>query len=153
MTHEPLRLQPVRLAPLLRGIASTLALPDGVAVRVRCGAQASVLANPELLEQALLTVAENAAKYAASGEIALTARSLARNGTVRIEIRDTGPGMSADERERAVQRFYRGADDSGDGFGLGLAIAAEALSALDGELEIASEPGAGTSVAMTLKRA
>jgi two-component system OmpR family sensor kinase len=72
---------------------------------------------------------------------------------VRIEIRDTGPGMSAEECERALQRFYRRPDDTGDGFGLGLAIAEEAVKALGGEIEIASAPGAGTSVAMTLKRA
>jgi len=152
MTHEAPRVEAVQLAPFLREFTRSLAPPDGIAVRIRCGARTAVMANRELLEQALTSVAENALKYAAEGEIVFAARSLGRNGKVRLEVRDTGPGMTDEQRERALQRFYRG-DEEGDGFGLGLAIAAEAVAVLGGDLEISSGPEQGTTVAMTLRRA
>jgi PAS domain S-box-containing protein len=153
MTHEAPHVESVRLSPFLREFARSLALPNGTTVRVQCGSSTAVLANRDLLEQALTSVAENAAKYAGDGEIVFAARSLGRSGRVRLEVRDTGPGMTDEQRERAVQRFYRGGDEQGDGFGLGLAIAAEAVGVLGGDLEISSAPGAGTTVAMILRRA
>lgn len=153
MSQEPPRMERILLAPLLRDVAAAVSPADGVAVRVRCGSRTSITASRDLLEQALVSVAENAVRYATRGEIALTARSLDRNGTVRIEVRDTGPGMTPRDRDRAVERFHRGSDDTGDGFGLGLSIASQAVDVLGGELEIVSEPGEGTTVAMTLKRA
>jgi PAS domain S-box-containing protein len=152
MTHEAPRVEAVRLAPFLREFTSALNLPEGVRVRVHCSPKTAVLANRDLLEQALTSVAENAGKYAGKGEIVFTARSLARNGKVRLEVRDSGPGMTDEQRELALQRFYRG-DDSSDGFGLGLAIASEALAVVGGDVEIVSAPGKGTTVAMTLRRA
>ena len=53
--------------------------------------------------------------------------------------------MSNEEQKRAFQRFYRSSNGT-DGFGLGLAIAEEAVRAIDGTIELESEPGAGTRV-------
>jgi two-component system sensor histidine kinase BaeS len=53
--------------------------------------------------------------------------------------------MTPEERSHAFDRFYRGSDDR-DGFGLGLAIARQALTAVGGTIAIDSTPGSGTTV-------
>jgi signal transduction histidine kinase len=58
--------------------------------------------------------------------------------------------MSADDRARAFDRFYQGGDGARGGFGLGLAIVAESMRALDGRIELESELGAGTTIRLLL---
>jgi PAS domain S-box-containing protein len=151
MGQEQPRMEPTELAPLLESIASALPASPDVEVRVECSPRVTALANQELLEQALLNVAANAAKYVQRGRIEL--HSSARDGRVVVAISDTGPGMSKEDRERAFERFRRGDSDAGDGFGLGLAIAAQAVEALGGTIEIDSAPGKGTTVRLRLLRA
>jgi signal transduction histidine kinase len=62
-----------------------------------------------------------------------------------IEVRDTGVGMSVAERETATGRFVRGKANGADGFGVGLAIVQQAVTALGGALELDSAPGRGTT--------
>jgi signal transduction histidine kinase len=139
---------PVR--PLLEEVAGRLDLADGVEVSVQAAAEIGTLADRDLLRQAIANVAENSAKHTRSGEIVLEAR---QNGTMtEIEIRDTGPGMSDEEQARAFHRFFR-ASNGTDGFGLGLAIAEEAARAIDGTIELESEPGRGTRVRLAVPSA
>jgi PAS domain S-box-containing protein len=151
MGQEQPRMEPMRVAPLLEEIAAVLPAKADVDVRVECSPDIVALANIDLLEQAVLNVAANAAKYVDRGMIEL--RSAAADGRVVVAVSDTGPGMSADDRERAFDRFRRGSSDAGDGFGLGLAIAAEAVEALGGEIEIDTAPEKGTTVRLLLQRA
>jgi signal transduction histidine kinase len=112
--------------------------------------QTGALTDRDLLHRALANVAENSAKHTRKGEIVLEARE---NGTTtEIEIRDTGPGMTDEERARAFQRFYRSSKGT-DGFGLGLAIAEEAVLAIEGTIELESAPGAGTRVRVAVPSA
>lgn len=67
--------------------------------------------------------------------------------TVRIEVRDDGPGLPAGERDRIFEAFYT---TRPDGSGLGLSIVRRLVTDLDGELELESEPGRGTRVVVTL---
>jgi signal transduction histidine kinase len=60
--------------------------------------------------------------------------------------------MSEEAVERAFQRFYRFSNGT-DGFGLGLAIAEEAVRANDGTIKLESEPGAGTRVQLVVPSA
>src|SRR5438270_4577388 len=140
---EQPRLTVVPVRPLLEEIATRLDLPGGVEVSVRAPEQTGALADRDLLQRAIANVAENSAKHTRTGEIVLEARQ--NSSTTQIEIRDTGPGMTAEELARAFQRFYRSSNGT-DGFGLGLAIAEEAVRALGGTIELESEPGAGTRV-------
>jgi two-component system phosphate regulon sensor histidine kinase PhoR len=138
------RIEVVPLAPLLERAASHLRPGKGVTVRVECGDEVAVLANPDLLGQAVASIADNAVKYTRAGEIVLAGTQ--RTGdAVRIEVRDSGEGMRAELRDRAVERFYRGGAQA-DGFGLGLTIASEAVHVCGGKLEVESEPGRGTRV-------
>lgn len=148
-TAEPLRVQPVELSPLLHEVAASLQTGTEVEVDVVCGEELAALAERDLLERALANLAENAAAHTPRGSIVLAARS-AGEGFVAIEVRDTGSGMSPDERERSFERFYRAGSRGVEGFGLGLAIVREAVRVLNGTIEIESEPGIGTAVRLTL---
>ena len=59
--------------------------------------------------------------------------------------------MASAEAARVLDRFYRGGN--GSGYGLGLAIVREVARAIDAKVSIATEPGAGTTIALELERA
>jgi PAS domain S-box-containing protein len=145
---EAARVEIVKLAPLIADVAAGLRVAPNVRVTTRCGPQTAALANPGLLEQALTSVAGNAARYTSAGRIVLSASRAQRS--VRIRVRDTGRGMSPEEVRRAGERFFRGEAPDAGGFGLGLSIAQQAIEAMGGTLEIQSERGAGTTVEMIL---
>ena len=69
---------------------------------------------------------------------------------VRIVVRDTGPGMSDQELERAFEDFYT---TKPDGTGLGLSIVRRLVLDLEGSLKVETEPGVGTSVLVDLPAA
>src|SRR5204862_2107056 len=102
---EQPRLTVVQVRPLLEEIAGRLDPADGVEVSVRSSAAIGALADRELLERAIGNVAENSAKHTGTGEIVLEARQ--QGAITEVEISDTGPGMSGEERARAFQRVYR----------------------------------------------
>lgn len=87
---------------------------------------------------------------------AITVEAWADEGLVEIAVRDTGPGLSAEEQERVFERFVRG-DPSRQratgGAGLGLAIVAQLASAQGGRAWVESTPGEGARFAFTLPRA
>ena len=82
----------------------------------------SIVGHKPLLMQAASNLVHNAIKYAPQGghiAIALTSDGV----TAEIIVSDDGPGISADQREQALQRFHRlSPGDGGEGLGLGLAI-------------------------------
>ena len=69
------------------------------------------------------------------------------NGTIRVAVEDTGPGIAADQVERLFRPFVSG---DGGGTGLGLAIARELSHALGGSIELDSEPGRGSRFELLL---
>jgi signal transduction histidine kinase/HAMP domain-containing protein len=149
--EERPRLEPTVLEPLLREVADDLRPRDGVAVEVECPPGLAVNVNRDLLEQALRNLGENAAKHTPSGRVVLRAYPAGR--AVRVEVEDTGIGMSSETQRHVFDRFYRGADRDPEGFGLGLAIVRQAVRSLDGRIELDSAPGAGTRVRIVLERA
>lgn len=140
----------VPVAPLLDQVASALRARPGVRIAVDCPGALAVLGDSNLLEQALSSVASNAIQHTESGSV--TIRGRGDNGSVVIEVADTGPGIPLGERGRVFERFYR-AGDREDGFGLGLSIARNAVGALGGEIALDSQVGVGTIVRITLERA
>ncbi len=147
---ETPRAEVVALEPLLSGVGAGLRPATGVAVQVSCPHDLAVVTNHELVEQALVNVADNAAKYTSEGQITLAARRL--DGAVEIAVTDTGPGIPEEEQARVTERFYRGANAL-DGFGLGFAIVRSAIRALEGELAIGAADGGGTVVTIGLRPA
>lgn len=140
----------VALRPLLEGIAGGLRPGAGVNVRVLCPLDLVALTNKDLLEQALGNLAENAANFTEEGEVVLLASSL-DDGAVRIVVSDTGSGAELPS-ETDFERFYRDPASQGEGFGLGLAIASEALRVLRGSLVVEGGAG-GTRAFVTLPAA
>lgn len=108
--------------------------------------------DPVLIEQALVNILENAAKFTPdSAPIALSAREC--DGKIVVEVRDEGPGLDRHEAEQIFERFHRGerhADIAG-GSGLGLSIAKTFVEANGGAIEPLSEgPGRGTTMRIWL---
>ena len=108
--------------------------------------------DPILVEQALINVLDNAAKFGpVAAAIAISASVEAAK--LVITVRDQGPGLAAGENERIFERFYRGehhADIAG-GSGLGLAIAKVFVEANGGTIEALSDgPKRGTTMRIAL---
>ena len=150
---ETLRLERVELRPLLEQVAARVRAQGDVAVRITCPRSLAVAAQPELAEQIVSNLVDNASKLTEHGRILLRARS-APGGRVAIEVSDTGPGIDPADQEAVFERFSRGSDRRDrEGFGLGLAIVRQAVRALGGRVELESSPGAGTTVRVVLPSA
>jgi PAS domain S-box-containing protein len=140
---------PVRLVDLLTGVAEQARAQAVVPILVHVAGDLLIDTNEGLLERAVGNLTDNAAKHTIDGEIELSATRF--GDTVAIEVRDTGPGLSADVTDRAFDRFYRGAERAADGFGLGLSIASQVARALDASLVLDSAPGGGTIARLSLR--
>ena len=149
--QEMPRFEQVALEPLLHEVADGLRPHDGVLVEIECLPDLAASINRDLLEQALHNLGENAATHTTSGRIVL--RAYSAGTTLRVEVEDTGVGMSAETQRHVFDRFYRGKDRDAQGFGLGLAIVRQAVRSLGARIELDSSPGAGTRVRIVLERA
>jgi signal transduction histidine kinase len=110
--------------------------------RLRCDA--------ESIEQAVLVLVDNAAKYGTPGE-PITLTSSRRQRDLLIEVADRGPGIPPEELSQIFERFYRGERSSPEGgSGLGLAIAKAIAEAHDGSVEAKSRRGEGTRMSLRL---
>jgi signal transduction histidine kinase len=69
------------------------------------------------------------------------------DGTIRVAVDDTGPGIPQDEQERIFRPFW---SRDGHGTGLGLAIAHELAAALGGRIDLATAPGRGSRFELVL---
>ena len=100
-----------------------------------------LLLDPVLLEQVLVNLLDNAAKYTPAGSaVSLQARRW--DGSIVIELRDEGPGIPEDELEHIFTKFHRLArgDRKRPGTGLGLAVCRGFVEALGGTLTAANRP-------------
>lgn len=103
------------------------------------------------LDHVLQNLVDNAVVHG-GGEVAIAAR--AEGDRVIVTVADRGPGLTADERERVFERFYRGGARRRDGgAGLGLAIARSHAQAMGATLTAGGEPGQGAVFTLTLARA
>jgi signal transduction histidine kinase len=131
---ESIPLQPVELRALLRS-AAVHAGPAGEGrIAVDCSSSLTARAQPELLLEAISALVDNAVTHT-KGEIRLEARDAGE--AVEIAVVDTGAGIAPEHQARIFEPFYRVAD-TGEGFGLGLAIARQAVEAMHGELSVAA---------------
>jgi signal transduction histidine kinase len=108
----------------------------------------------ERIVQLLTNLIGNALKFTPRGG-AVSVRLAEDEDRVIIEVRDTGPGIPADELPRVFERFYRGTNTGearASGSGLGLAIVRSIVDMHGGEIDIASVVGEGTVVRITLPR-
>jgi two-component system sensor histidine kinase KdpD len=102
-----------------------------------------------LIEQVLVNLLDNAAKYTPAGSpIEISASQ--ENGTVRIEVADRGPGIPAGDGQRVFEKFYRGHDATIRGVGLGLAICRAIVEAHGGTIWAENRRGGGAVFRFTL---
>jgi two-component system sensor histidine kinase QseC len=103
------------------------------------GLPLSVQGDADLLRVALRNLVENALRYTPESGVIEVVATL-DNAQPVVAVRDTGPGVNADETSRLVERFYRGeginSDASGEGSGLGLAIVQRIAELHGAQLEI-----------------
>ena len=115
---------------------------------------AEVLADGELVANALVQLLDNAAKYSpAGGVIRIRVRRL--GDKVTVEVADHGPGITPANRVRIVRKYTQvdRRDGPGEqGLGLGLAIATRLLELQDSRLDLVSTPGTGSIFGFTLPR-
>ncbi len=104
------------------------------------------------VKQILLNLLSNAIKFTPEGG-RVTLKAAASNGRHTIKVSDTGQGIAAEKLPGLTKPFVRGETDphkSQEGTGLGLAIVASLVDFHDGELDIKSKVGKGTTVTVTL---
>jgi signal transduction histidine kinase len=95
----------------------------------------AVQADPELLHRAIENVVRNALRFSpAGGSVQIEAQAGA-GGTIRLCIADQGPGVPEAELEAIFTPFHRGRNQAtGDGYGLGLAIARQVIATVNGKI-------------------
>ncbi|HUO96903.1 MAG TPA: HAMP domain-containing sensor histidine kinase [Steroidobacteraceae bacterium] len=123
-----------------------VAEPGQLSVALEAGL--TVRGHRQLLAQALSNLLDNALKYGRGSAIALSLRR--RDGRARLEVSDGGPGIPAEHRELATQRFRRLPGSSGlPGSGLGLSLVAAVARLHHAELELA-DAGPGLKVVLEI---
>ncbi len=103
------------------------------------------------LEQVLVNLLDNAVKYTERGEIVVSVD--VHDKRARIQVRDTGIGISKDAIPRIFERFYvvdKSRSRKSGGTGLGLSIVKHIVHLHNGTINIESAPGEGTAVTVTL---
>jgi signal transduction histidine kinase len=120
----------------------------GIVMDVRVSAETTVLATPGVVEQVLDNLISNPlAVSQPGGTIAIEAGGA--GDEVRLRVRDHGPGMTAEQRSRAFDRFWRaGSKDSGTG--LGLPIVHRLVTSDGGTAELLEVATGGLEVVITL---
>jgi signal transduction histidine kinase len=105
-----------------------------------------VQADPEQMTRALRNLVLNAIDAMPEGG-AVTVRTAALPGGVRLEVSDTGQGLKPEERDRLFTPYYT---TKTHGTGLGLAIVQSVVSDHGGRISVESEPGKGTTFRIDL---
>jgi signal transduction histidine kinase len=148
-------LEQVPLHPLLHETIEAMrvdAEAHGVSVSLAQGEGAAVArANPEQLQRVLFNLIQNAIRHTpADGSVVVHA--VPRPRAIEIEVADTGSGIAAEDRPRVFTAFYRGPNDAartGEGAGLGLAVAKAIVEAHGGRIWLADSVR-GTRVRFTV---
>ncbi len=109
-----------------------------------------VVADRSKMQQALANLIVNAIRYAPHGTPILVAAHR-KGDALRIEVRDHGPGIATEDRQRIFDKFFRGQNADGTpGSGLGLAIARSLVTLHGGTLEYEENPGGGSAFVTVL---
>jgi PAS domain S-box-containing protein len=147
-----LSLEPVSIADVLR---ETLDLMRPLATQrlielsaASCSDTSSfVLADRQRLIQVILNLVANALKYTPEGGVVTVSCSSGTSDTLRLAIRDTGPGIAPEKLTRLFTPFDRlGAEQSSvEGTGLGLALSQRLIEAMSGSVGVESTVGAGST--------
>ncbi len=148
---------PVRIADMLSNLRTTFAPLAAqkqleLHIQVAPGTPDTLHTDAQRAEQVLKNLVSNAIKFTERGHVTIdVSRPVA--GRVAFAVRDTGIGVPADQ-QRTIFEPFRQADGTTHrqygGTGLGLSISLELVRLLGGNLDLASEPGRGSTFTVTL---
>ncbi len=151
--HQPVDPHDFPLAQLLEPMAAefrVLAAERGIALHL-IPTRVWVRSDPSLLRRVLMNFVSNAVRYTERGRVLVGVRRQGRD--VRIEVWDSGSGITEHERRIIFDEFRRGERARGQGLGLGLAIAERAARLLGHPLTLRSWPGRGSVFSVRVPRA
>ena len=156
LTAGKVRVNPVLFSPqsierTLEKLFSVAAEEKGLTLNTEyVGDETAVVSGDrERILQIGQNLLSNAVKFTDEGCVSLTVRY--EGGVMCMEVGDTGPGMTDEEKERVFEPFTRLANaDVQEGFGLGLNITKELTEMLGGQLKMDSKKGEGTTFRITL---
>ena len=156
---EPTAFGPVLVQTLVDEVLNVLARDpqkDGIALRVQVQPGLAVHGDPVQLEQVLLNLLINARQAMLGKGGALTVKAAAvEDGTVRLQVIDTGPGIPAKVLPKIFEPFFTtkgtsAARGEARGSGLGLCICREIVEHHGGRIDVASTVGRGTTFTLSL---
>jgi len=151
--QTPLHLAPLDAGRLIESVADRFkhqAAGAGLTIRTEPGGSAHVNADLRQLERVLSNLVGNAIKFTPTGG-SITLSVQQSNGTVSLQVRDTGRGIAPEHLPHVFERFYKGDQPRNEGgAGLGLAIARHIVQAHGGIITVESYPGLGALFTVSL---
>ena len=150
---EDLKLQPVGLVALLDEVAPIVrseAERAGVTLVIDCEGAPEVNGDPAMLRQAFLNLALNACQAMPNGGTLRILARPARDHRVSIAFTDTGVGIEPAHLQRIFDLYFTTKDT---GSGIGLSLVYRIVQMHDGEIDVESTPGAGTTFRVLLPEA
>ena len=148
--REEVSLSPNMIRPVLEAAASVYAesaAAKAIALRLECPENLRAECNPQLLEQALVNLIDNAIKYSES-ESEIKIEASLRGEEIEISVQDQGCGIEEQHLPRLFERFYR-VDKARSrelgGTGLGLAIVKHIALSHEGQVDVQSRTGEGST--------
>jgi PAS domain S-box-containing protein len=143
----------LELAPILdqaAGQVQPLVDSRGLEIRVDAGGRPWVRADRRRLLQVLWNLLSNAIRHTPTGGV-ITISAKVCEETVEIMVKDTGIGIPADQLERIFEEYAQ-VEGEGEGTGLGLPVSRRLAKLMDGDIQVASEVGVGSTFTITLPR-
>ncbi len=99
--------------------------------------------DPKWTTEALCNIVDNAVKYTSRGGVTIS--TVSYELFVRIDVTDTGAGITEEELAKVFSRFYRAEDSrEQEGLGIGLYLAREIITGQGGHIKVTSTPGKGS---------
>lgn len=138
------------LGPILERLGARFrpkAEASGVALRIE-KTSLTASGDPLATEHVLSNLIDNGLKFTPRGG-SVRVRAVARDGRVRAEVVDDGPGLTVEERELAFRPFFR-ANREAPGFGLGLTVAKRFAERQGGELTVERAANGGACFTLVL---
>lgn len=153
-------IQPVKVGPIIKEVLKFMqtSLPANIDIRHSILKEATILADPTQLRQVLMNLCTNSwhAMMAKGGvlevtldattiepESAYSQAGLSAGSFVKIQVKDTGPGIPQNIIERIFDPFFS-TKDPGEGTGLGLSVVHGIIKNLGGAIQVTSNPDAGS---------
>jgi signal transduction histidine kinase len=150
---EDLKLQPVVLSVLFDEVVPIVRSEterNHVALVIQCDGALAVNGDPAMLRQAFLNLALNACQAMPDGGTLRVAAETARGRRVSIVVADTGAGIKPEHLGRIFDLYFT---TKPRGSGIGLSMVFRTIQMHDGEIEVESTPGKGTTFRILLPQA